>query len=719
MKYLFSLIFILLTGYVFPQEAVVKDSVTGKPIFQVVVSADKNRGTVTNEKGEFSLSVFNNNDSLSFSHIAYNSKKVDYKTLRNNSEIFLSPATLHSRGITITSSNPKKMTTSFKEELAVTKEERMSYVSVGDYLKNQSSLYIKDYGGAAGAKGVSSRGMSSENTMVLFNEARVNDLRTGIFDFSYLDMNSVDKIIYLKSFDYDTPFSSPGGIVKLYTDLNNDTSKVFLSAKYSTDNLKSFGVVATSGIAGILFRINAERCWAANTYRYVFENTEHDRSNAWLSKTFLSGDIMKAGRNYTLKLYSNYSFFNSGIPGFVATNNLASSNASNKTVSTLNVLSADYFLNDNYSISGNVNYNHQSLVIDDPDGVIFYSNTKKESKLNDLTSSLKLKYSQSSWNLNVGSEFTTAKLNNLTAFVSSSGVVDDISRECFRLFGGVKKILNRPVGFVNEIILTGVVAYEKLSEKLPAELYSNSTSYKAGLSVTPFENQAFTIKSNYGDDYRPPTFNERYYSLLYSHYDLKSEKYQWFDFGFDYSFNLLGETQVSVSYFNIKGNNKIIWIPTRMAMQIPRNVACFETSGFELTLIKSFLNDALKINTSYNYTDARNKTKVSEQDLSYDKFIMYTPLHRFNAGLQANVSIFSFSVSASYVGERFYSTDNVYKLSSYLILDASVRGSFYLYGRKNTVALTAYNLADENYFIIQSYPMPLRSFLITYNLELL
>jgi len=719
MKYLFSLVFIFSFFTALPQVIVVKDSVSGNPVQQVVITAGKSNGITTDEDGKFNLRIFKQDDTLLFSHLAYRSRTIALKQLYGQKVVLLVPAVLRNKEVTVTSVKPNKNTSSFKEELTVTKSEKLQYISVGDYLKNQTSLYIKDYGGAGSQKSVSSRGMSSENTMVLFNEARVNDLRTGIFDFNSLDINAVDKIIYLKSFDYDTPFTTPGGVIKLSTESFNDSTSVALHAKINSDNLKSFGITASTSFTGLVFRLNAERGWSSNDYRYSFENKEHKRENAWLSKTFISGDVLKAGYNYTIKLYSNYAFFNSGIPGFVATNNLASSRAANKTISNLNVLNGEYFFNENFSLNGNINYNYQSLVIDDPDGVIFYSNTKKESRLNDLSASVRLKYYNSGWNINLGYEYITASLDNISAFVSSSGIVNDISRKAHRSFIGFKKTFNRPVGFLSSINLTALAAYEDLSEKLPDDVKSASSSYKGGAAFIPAFDEAMIVRINYGNDYRPPTFNERYYSLLYSHYDLKSEKYQWYDCGLDYSFDFLGDAQLSVSYFDIKGNNKIIWIPTRMAMQIPRNVGCFQTKGFELSFNKSIISSNYHIQASYNYTDSRNKTKTSEQDLSYDKYILYTPLHRFNLSMDAEISVLRFSVSGSFISERFYSTDNIYKLPSYFVCDAAVQGSYYIAGRKNTVSLTVYNITDENYFIIQSYPMPLRAFLLTYNLEIL
>lgn len=717
MKYLFSFIFIFSCVNIFPQEIFIKDSVSKNPVPHAVISS-RNKNTVSDNEGKFRSEFFFAEDTLSISHIAYKTKNVLLKNLKQNREILLTPGIINTEGVTVTSQKYDANNSSFKETIVLTEKGKQNYISVGDLLKNQSSLFIKDYGGAGSNKTVSSRGMSSENTIVLFNEARVNDLRTGIFDFNSLDINSVDKIIYLKSFDYDTPFSSPGGVIKLITDPQNEISKFSFHAKISSDQLKSFGTNILTGYAGFLFRFNAERSWSSNNYNYKFDNTEHKRANAWLSKTFISGDILRNGKDYTLKIYTNYSFFNNGIPGFIATNNLSSSQASNNNISNLNVLTANYFINENYSTSANLTYNYQSLVIDDPLGAIFFSNDKRESRLNDLTGSAKLKYNNSNWNANIGAEITTAKLANISGFLSSSGLVDNISRTVQRLFAGAKWSCADPFYHVKQISLTGLAAYENLDEKLPAESNSHSGSYKTGIMIQPSFIDNINIKVNYGDDYRLPTFNERYYSLIYSRYDLKSEKYNWFDAGIDYNFNLFGNSVISASYFDIKGKNKIIWIPSRGGLQIPRNVANFETKGFELSFSKNIIDSGYLLTVSYNYTDSRNKTKISADDNSYDKYIMYTPMHRLNINLTADISIFSFCFGTSYVSERYYSTDNVYKLSPYLICDASVSGSFDIAGIKNTISLTAYNINNENYFIIQSYPMPLTSYLFTYNLEI-
>jgi len=705
---------------IFAQKVIIKDDSSRQPVSGVIVSSVNGKTTDISDKyGKVDLSRFHKQDTIVFRHVSYNDLSLYIADITDKQEILLAPATIAKNGITITSLHTDKNSSSFKEEITLRQSDKLNYVSAGDLLKNQSSLFIKDYGGVGGSKTVSSRGMSSENTVVLFNEARVNDLRTGVFNFNDVDVNSIDKIIYLKSFDYETPFTSSGGVIKMYSGSYDTAAKANFRMKLNTDMLKSFAADYASGSDGISYKISAEREWSSNRYNYSFEGEKHDRENAWLSKTFFSGNIVRYTNNYKINFYSNYSYLNSGIPGFVATNNLASSRAANKTISSLSTLNTEYYFSNSLSLASNINFNYQSLTIDDPDGAIFYSNDKKKSVLKDFSLPLKLKYNDMLWSLNAGYEFATAKLGDITTMISASGIVDDISRTTHRFFAGAKRNFYDPLPFLSNIQLTALLANESLTERLPEKSVTNSFSYKAGLTLFPSFWHGFILKANYGDDYRPPTFNERYYSMLYSHYNLKSEKYKWYDAGFDMFFDLFGQTQFSASWFNIKGNNKIIWIPTRVAIQIPRNVASFQSQGVELQLSKTLLDSMFEFFGTYNYTDARNKTRTSVEDYSYNKFILYTPLHRLNLNLIFNYSNFNFSVSASYTGKRFYSTDNQYVLDPYFITDISAGVYFTVAGRRNTISITAYNITNQEYFVIQSYPMPLRTFLLTYNLEIL
>jgi hypothetical protein len=49
----------------------------------------------------------------------------------------------------------------------------------------------------------------------------------------------------------------------------------------------------------------------------------------------------------------------------------------------------------------------------------------------------------------------------------------------------------------------------------------------------------------------------------------------------------------SATYYNLISKDKIIWIPTRQALQTPKNYGHIRYNGFEINTNSSFFNDAL------------------------------------------------------------------------------------------------------------------------------
>jgi hypothetical protein len=74
---------------------IITDAATEKPVeFVNIGILNKNKGTISNQKGEFSLRVTNNfiNDSLTISHVNYHSIKIPIKNFENKT-LYLEPKT--------------------------------------------------------------------------------------------------------------------------------------------------------------------------------------------------------------------------------------------------------------------------------------------------------------------------------------------------------------------------------------------------------------------------------------------------------------------------------------------------------------------------------------------------------------------------------------------------------------------------------------------------
>ncbi|MFH0734901.1 MAG: TonB-dependent receptor plug domain-containing protein [bacterium] len=671
---------------------------------------------ISNNAGLVELDVNSINDSILISHVAYEKLLIDNNRLFKLDTVFLKPVDIVTDEVKITSNfidNQSKV-----QKLEINEFKKSTYQTIGDLLKNESALYIKDYGGYTGVKAASLRGLGSENTIVLFNEARVNDLRTGMFDFSLISPLSLSKIEVYKNSDFESSEITAGGIVKLYTDVLSTKEKASAGIKLSSEFMRSFFGSYQNNYKNLSFAVNYERAYSSNNYKYVFEGENYRRKNAFFSKSFVSTNINWNLNKYVVKFYSHYSVLTNGVPGFVVTNNVQSSNAINNSKVFLAVLNNKYSINNNYSITTLFSYNTQNLIINDPQNQIFSNKNIQKSKLNDLSGFLKLKYIKENLNLTAGYEYKYSDLKNDLPIEGKTTL--ELNKNSNKFFGSFNYNVKQPIIYLNNVILSGTCFYEFGNEKIFENNYNTNFSYRFAMGIIPSFINNLILTFNYSDLLRIPTFNEQFYSNLYNAKVLQKEKYKSWDINLDYSFNLWGKTSISFSYYDLISRDKIVWVPSRQALQVPKNYAHIRYNGFEFGLNSAFF-EVFDLVVIYNFTQAFNKALLYKGDNSYNKQLVYTPKQRLNINISAAYKNYSFSVYNSFIGDRYYTADNdpYNLLQQYYICDIAASVNYNLFNLKNSVTIAISNLFNNEYFVIQSYPMPLRTLTLTYILELL
>lgn len=695
----------------------VLDDSTGLPVESVsVISGSK--GTTTNQDGKFALTTFSPTDTLTLSHVAYRNVTYPYEYFRTNDTIYLIPQS-HSSGEVIVTDERTRRETSIAETVEITDEDKAVYTSTGDLLKKKTTLFIKDYGGTGSLQAVSARGLSSENTLVLFNEARINDLRTGNFDFSLINLNTVDNITYIKSSDEDNYYSAAGGIVKITTNRFEEKYSS-LSLKASSDGMQGIELNTASNEHDIKYEFSVERSYSPNHYDYTFEEKDLERENAHFSKTFASANLGYIGDKFSVKYYSHYSLLQNGIPGFVVTNNYNSSRATHKNESFLNIANFDYLLNDGVNFNSTLSYHKQDLRLYDPEGNLLLQDDEQASSLNDAAWRIGSQVNNELYRLTLGYEFNYADIDEVGAFLSGINAPENLIRRVHRGIAAVAFTPNVLINFADNITVSASTIYERYEEEVDNTLDTDHTSYGIGLAFTPKLPHPVTIRTSYSHNYRVPTFNERYYSSIFNHDFLDKEEYKSFNAGIETNFEIAGEQKFEFTYYYIDGINKIIWVPTRLALQIPRSIGKVESTGIEAALYNSFLQNKLSLDLLYTYTSSKNKSATTADDATYDKQLVYTPEHRLNINTNLALGDFSISAYGSFVGKSYFTPDNnpLNELEHYFLIDASASYNFNYLGIKNRVTLSAYNITDKEYYVIQSYPMPLRSFQITYTMRI-
>ncbi len=703
----------------FAQQIKVLDADTKEPVSDVAITDQFGVGLVTNLKGEFDLQKFKSKSILRFSHLSYKELILKFNRVKKLKSIFLVAKDLKTEAINIVAEKSFSNKSEFSKKIKLTSNLKNTYETVGDILKSQTTLLIKDYGGYTGMKTASSRGMSSENTIVLFNEARVCDIRSGVFDFSKLSSLSIDKIEFLKISDAENSFSSAGGVLKIYTDNNSKEKKLQFNFKKASANVSSISARYKSNYNAVSFGIEAERALGENNYTFDFLGNKYKRKNSGFNKTFLSANFSYSKHNFVFKFYSHFSHLNNGIPGYVVTNNIVSSRAKNLTDAYLGIVNIQFPLSSNCDFHSTISYQNQLGVFTDPDRNLFLTSNRRESRFNNFSFSNRLKTKVFDLDFLGGYEYTYSDISGMNYIEVLDNPLKNY-RYTHRLFFSIAKNIKQPLSIIKNIKLLTSFSFENSLERTNINQRVTGNSYSLSSVITPSFAKDLNFKFHFFSSYRNPTLNERYFSSLFFYNELLPETYSGFDFGFDSKINLFGELHFSAAYYLIKGTNKIVWLPSRMGIQKPQNFGKVQTSGFEISFEKLLLKNHLTISVNYNYTKALNKNNSVPNSKSYNKLLLYSPLHKLNTNAKLHIGNFSFYVFGSFESERFYTADNSKRnrLKDFFIMDVSTSFKFKLFNYKSNISLNIYNLLNEKYFIVQSYPMPLINYSITYNLEI-
>ncbi len=681
---------------------------SGNPIAGAEIRSEKHFA-ITDEKGNFDATLFADDSLVTVSHVAFETETFSLKKLLASRVIRLKKKTYRTGEVKI--DGEKKLD---ETVVNIDVRARTKFAQTSDLLGSKFPLFVKDYGGYAGLKTVSFRGMSSENTLVLFNEARVNDLRSGAFDFASVGINSIDAVSF--SENESEGYVSSGGIVNLISGV--PLQKNGFQLGYSRSNLNSQNFYGKGGLkfGALSANFNFERSFSPNEFPFKFENELMRRANADYQKTFYGGSLIYNSEKLYAKIYSHYSRLENGLPGFVVTNNVASSQArteSENALATLNVIaSATERLV--YKMTASVVA--QNVCIADPARELLVNRDYEKAELNGWNFNNSITYNNGALSVAFGGNLAFDKLNSLSpAFLGD--VPYSASRFTRNYFVSPRYSLG-DFAFAKGIVLGGTFSYlisnEKILDKKENAFYPSALAYVEFSALN--ENLRFGF--SYAESYRTPTFTELYYSQVFSPDKIEAENYGNFSVTAFYEKN---SVTVKAAYFHIDGKNKIIWTPTRLALQIPRNVKAIKSDGAEISFNYVPEKKGFSFGVIYVYTNAKNVSAQSADDMSYNKFLIYSPRHQLKANANYEFGNFFVSLDYSLVSERYYTADNNprYVLPAYNVFDFSAGTRFRLFGIKNSLTFNIYNLTNEEYFIIQSYPMPLRTVSFNYFLEIL
>ncbi|HJP64402.1 MAG TPA: TonB-dependent receptor, partial [Mucilaginibacter sp.] len=248
----------------------------------------------------------------------------------------------------------------------------------------------------------------------------------------------------------------------------------------------------------------------------------------------------------------------------------------------------------------------------------------------------------------------------------------------------------------------------------------NRNIYSPTIMATfqPLDKSNFQLRAFYKYIFRNPTFNDLYYDPVINP-NLKPEFAREYDLGATYSKAFDGFlnyiTLTADAYYN-NVTNKIVFIPHDPYTSSVQNAGKADIKGLDAGLkTEANLSNSWKARVAVNYTYQQVINTTDPTSSIYLNQLPYTPKNTLAVNIGADNKRFGVYYNQVFLSKRYYTNDNLPydTLPAYSVSDASAVYHFTISKSPITASFEVNNLFDKSYYIIQSYPMPGRSFRIS------
>ncbi len=239
-----------------------------------------------------------------------------------------------------------------------------------------------------------------------------------------------------------------------------------------------------------------------------------------------------------------------------------------------------------------------------------------------------------------------------------------------------------------------------------------------------FHNSELNVRAFYKRIFRMPTFNDLYYTFI-GNKALKPEYTTQYDLGFTYDLTfkdiiLRGIQLQADGYFN-KVEDKIVAMPTSNQFRwTMMNFGLCHIWGLDASVKAQWTIFDTDITTSATYTYNRAMDHTDSNSEWYGGQLPYIPRHAGSAIVTATRGAWSANYSFIYTGERYEASANIPENYSKPWYTSDISLSREIKTKPCTLRLSAEvnNLFNQQYEVVQCYPMPGTNFKIKLNIIL-
>lgn len=604
----------------------------------------------------------------------------------------------------------------------ITHEEinQLGIQSLPDAVRRFAGVSVKDYGGIGGLKTVSIRGFGAQHTAVTYDGVAVSDVQSGQVDIGRFSLENISTVSIAigQSDDIFQPARSFASVGILSIETQTPTFEGKKQAGTVQTRTGSFGLFApflyfTQQLTPVFtYSANGEWQRADGNYPFDFNNgAEIERRKRLNSDVdILRGELNlygSFGKGGDLRVKGNYFHSDRGLPGSAISYNIeADDRLKDKDL----FVQASYKneLGKCFSIKGNAKFTRSYSFYKDYgnyiDGYVDNIYTQRE-----YYASATLLYKPiRHLHFSLGQDLSS---NDLKINYSGQDPGRTTSLSALRMKYETDRLI-----FITGLLATFAHESVKTGEK-PDD--KKKLSPAVSLSWRPIPAANWHLRGNYKNIYRLPTFNDLYYFRI-GNTELRPENAQQYNIGTTWIGKLsdaIDWVDVSADVYYNKVEDKIAAISPTLFMWKMMNVGSVDIKGVDINVGMSVLLGkclSLRVNGSYSYQSAIDLTNPEAKN--YKAQIPYTPKHSGNGAVSLLTPWINLSYSVVASGVRYSFLENIRRnrLDPYWDHTVSVNRTF-AFSESSALRLQAdfLNLANENYEIIQSYPMPGHSFRVS------
>lgn len=605
--------------------------------------------------------------------------------------------------------------------------EQQGVTDIADALRRFSGVNVKDYGGAGGMKTVSVRSLGSQHTAVAYDGITVTDCQSGQVDLSRFSLDNV-KSLSLTVGDNDDIFLpartvASAAALRLQTlapDLTDRDMRLKVEMKAGSFGMLNPYLRYDQRLAGkVSMSLTGDFMRADNSYPFTLINgkyiSEEHRNNNYIETCRGEWNIYTRPNERSVlngKIYYYDSFRE--LPGPVILYN----NVSNEELSERNFFSQLHYKTyweNNLSLQVNGKFNWASSHYHDEGEEYPGSELNNLYYQREYYGSAALLYTPlAAWAFSYAADYSFNNLNSNAA----SGVKPYRHTVLQTLTARYRTPhLTVTALMLGSLYMNGAKAGESATS---ARRLSPSIS----LSWKPWEQQNIYFRTSYKDIFRVATFTENYFDRWGSR-DLKPEVARQYNLGGTYGCSS-GSSWLSSINLSLDGyynyvKNKIVAMPYNMFFWTMVNLGHVDIWGVDMNMDIAFRlasRHQLLLTLAYTYQYAVDKTDSSS--VYYKDQIPYTPAHSGSFSLAWENPYVNISFHATGVSKRYAAEQNVKanELKGYVECGIALYRSFHWKNVDFFLRGDIQNIGNKQYSVVKSYPMPGRSYKLTFNISI-